>query len=200
MRKTVKVLHTVASGGLVGGLVAYMILLVASPVGTPEAMVQLRAEIAAVSNYLLLPSLGLALVSGLLSMIVHRPFLDQGWVWVKAGLGLLMFKGTLTIIGAKANYAATLTERIARGEAPADALNNILTLEWWTLVTVLAVAVANYVLGVWRPSFSRKKVRRLTPEEAAAKAAERAARAAPAAPAEAPAAAAAQPARELETQ
>ena len=54
----------------------------------------------AISDWVLLPSLAVALVSGLVSMVVHRPFLDKGWVWIKAGLGILMFKGTLTIVSA----------------------------------------------------------------------------------------------------
>lgn len=159
MRKLLKMLHTLAAGGLVGGLLAYMILLVAAKPDTPALYADLRASIAALSNYLLLPSLALALVSGLLSMAVHRPYLDKGWAWIKAALGILMFKGVLTVVGAKADYAAALSDRIAKGEAPADALDGTLTLEWYTLGVVLAIAVANVVLGVWRPRLMRRPQR-----------------------------------------
>ncbi|MEO1567999.1 MAG: DUF2269 family protein, partial [Pseudomonadota bacterium] len=104
-RKTVKILHTVAAAGLIGGLGSYMILLA---VGTPSDLggyASLRQSISAISDYVLLPSLFVGLVSGLLSMVVHPPFLDRGWVWIKALLGILMFKGVLTIVNAKANYA-----------------------------------------------------------------------------------------------
>jgi uncharacterized membrane protein len=165
MRKTVKVLHTVAAGGLVGGLVAYMLLLL-SPPETPAAYADLRANIAIVANYLLLPSLALALVSGLLSMMVHKPFMEKGWVWLKAGLGILMFKGVLTIVSAKADHAATVARRIAAGEADPGALDRLVALEWWTLVVVLAITVANYVLGVWRPNSLRPSPRRRRPPAA----------------------------------
>ena len=156
MRKLVKILHTVAAGGLIGGLVAYMVLLVAAQPESALGYAELRSSIAALSNYVLLPSLGIALVSGLLSMVVHQPFLDTGWAWIKAALGILMFKGVLTIVGAKANYAAGVAERIASGEASPDALDNMLTLEWYTLIAILAISVANVVLGVWRPSLKRR--------------------------------------------
>lgn len=166
MRKTVKVLHSLAAAGLVGGLVAYMLLLVWSPPETPEAYAVLRQQIAIVSNGLLLPSLAIALVTGLLSMMVHQPFMEKGWVWLKAALGILMFKGVLTIVSAKADHAATVAARIAAGEAPPDALDRLLALEWWTLVVVLLITVANYVLGVWRPNSLRPTGNRRRPSAA----------------------------------
>lgn len=93
MRKLLKCLHTLAACGLIGGLAVYMLLLALAPQETPAAYAQLRQAIAAVSNYLLMPSLAVALVSGLLSMAVHTPFLDKRWVWLKAAMGILMFKG-----------------------------------------------------------------------------------------------------------
>lgn len=155
MRKTVKILHTLAASGLIGGLGCYMILLAAAPQDTPAAYADLRHSIAVLSRYVLLPSLGIALVSGLISMAVHRPYLDKGWVWIKALLGILMFKGVLTIIGAKADYAATVSQRIADGSAPPNALQSMLALEWGTLIVVMAIAVANVILGIWRPRMTR---------------------------------------------
>jgi len=156
-RKTVKILHTVAAAGLIGGLGAYMVLLVVATPSEPAAYAGLRRSLQIVSGYILIPSLAIGLLSGLLSMLVHTPFLDKGWVWFKALLGILMFKGVLTIDSAKADYAATVSQQIADGTAPADALQSLLGLEWWTCVGVMGVAVANVVLGVWRP-------RKLAPE------------------------------------
>lgn len=155
MRKAVKILHSLAAGGLIGGLACYAILLVAAPQETPAAYAGLRRSILVISNYVLFPSLAVALVSGLVSMIVHRPFLDTGWVWIKALLGILMFKGVLTIVSAKAGYAATVADRIARGEAPPEALADLLALEWGTLAAIAAISVANVVLGIWRPKLVR---------------------------------------------
>ncbi|WP_052340876.1 DUF2269 family protein [Salinarimonas rosea] len=155
MRKLVKILHSVAAGGLLGGLACYAALLALAPQETSQAYADLRVSITVISDWVLLPSLAVALVSGLLSMIVHRPFLDTGWVWIKAGLGILMFKGTLTIVSAKADYAATMAARMAAGDAPPDALADMVRLEWGTLAVVGAIAVANVVLGIWRPRLVR---------------------------------------------
>ncbi|MCR9255277.1 MAG: DUF2269 family protein [Alphaproteobacteria bacterium] len=150
MRKTLKILHTLATCGLIGGMAVYGILLLDVP-RDAAAHADLRAHIAAISNWVLLPSLGIALVSGLVAMAVHRPFLEKRWAWLKAALGILMFKGVLTLIGAKAGYAARVAGEVARGEAPADALDGLLTYEWWTLGIMMALSVLNVVLGVWRP-------------------------------------------------
>lgn len=155
MRKFLKILHTLAACGLIGGLSGYMILLLAAPQENPAAYADLRASIAVLSNYLLLPSLAVALVSGILSMVVHGPFLRMRWAWVKAASGILMFKGVLTIIGAKADYAAVAAEQIAQGTATAEVLDKALAYEWFTLWVVMALSIANVVLGVWRPRFKK---------------------------------------------
>ena len=151
MRKTIKIAHSIASAGLIGGLASYMLLLVAFPVETTQSYADLRTAILAISNYVLLPSLAIGLITGILAMMVHAPFMDRGWVWVKAVLGILMFKGVLTIIYAKADHAARVSDQMARGEAGPDALANMLAGEWWTLVIVMGISLANIVLGVWRP-------------------------------------------------
>lgn len=151
MRKVLKILHTLASCGLIGGFLCYVVLLVAAPQDTAAGYANLRWSIAVISDYILLPSLAVALVSGVLSMAVHTPFMNQGWAWIKAAMGLLMFKGVLEIIGAKAHYAAAVSERIANGEVAPDVLETALTYEWYALGVILALSIANVVLGVWRP-------------------------------------------------
>jgi hypothetical protein len=151
MRKTLKILHSLAACGLIGGLGAYMLMLMYAPQGTPADYADLRETIKAISDYLLLPSLALALVTGLLAMVAHYPFQEKGWAWFKAATGILMFKGILTIVSAKAGHAAEMSRRIAEGTAPPDALAGLIDLEWGTLWIVMALSVANVVLGVWRP-------------------------------------------------
>lgn len=133
MRKGSKVLHTLSACGLIGGLACYMVVLLTAPHDSPAAYADLRQSIKAISDYVLLPSLAVALLSGIVSMMVHRPFRDQGWAWLKAAMGLLMFKGVLTVVGAKADHAAVVSRRIADGEATADVLSEALTLEWYAL-------------------------------------------------------------------
>jgi uncharacterized membrane protein len=150
-KTTLKILHTLSAAGLIGGLAAYMLMLVFAPQETPADYADLRQTIKAISDYLLLPSLALALVTGLLAMVVHYPFQERGWAWIKAASGILMFKGILTIVSAKAAHAAEMSRKIAEGTAPPDALEQLVSLEWGTLWIVMAISVANVVLGVWRP-------------------------------------------------
>jgi uncharacterized membrane protein len=156
-KMVLKILHSLAACGLIGGLGAYMLMLIYAPQGTPTDYADLRETIKAISDYLLLPSLALALVTGLLAMVAHYPFQEKGWAWFKAATGILMFKGILTIVSAKAGHAAEMSRKIAEGTAPPDALASLIDLEWGTLWVVMALSVANVVLGVWRP-------RRIFPE------------------------------------
>ena len=154
LRKTMKFLHTVASAGLIGGLFAYGVLLVYAPQDTLTRYADMRQSIMHVSNYVLLPSLGIALVTGLLSMAVHPPFQEKRWAWIKALLGIGMFEATLGIIGSKADYAAKISLKIASGEA--DVLKSALATEWSSLFAIMALLIANVVLGVWRPALARR--------------------------------------------
>jgi uncharacterized membrane protein len=155
IRKTSKALHSIASAGLIGGLGCHMILLAAATPDTPEAYADLRTSIALISNYVLLPSLALGLVTGLFSMAIHTPFLQKGWVLVKALLGILMFKGVLTVVVAKSDYVSVLSTRIANGEPVERALQKALAGEWGALWVVFALSVINVVLAIWRPQKMR---------------------------------------------
>lgn len=158
-RKTLKILHTISACGLTGGLICYMVLLVLAPQDSPAAYANLREAIAIISTWLLLPSLAIALVSGMLSMAFHHPFQEKRWVWLKAAMGILMFKGVLTVIGAKADHGAALARQIAEGRNQTAALEEALAFEWSMLWIILALTIANIVLGVWRPGLKRKRRR-----------------------------------------
>lgn len=156
MRIALKFLHTLASAGLIGGLAAYALVLVYAAQDTPEHYAQMRQLVLVISNKILLPSLGIALVTGLLAMAVHHPFQDRRWVWIKALLGIGMFEATLGIIGSKADYAAKISAKIARGEADPGVLAGALATEWSSLFAIAALSLANVVLGVWRPALARR--------------------------------------------
>ncbi|MEM7662309.1 MAG: DUF2269 family protein [Pseudomonadota bacterium] len=156
-RKSLKIIHSVAASGMIGGLGCYMVLLMIGVPETPAEYADLRSSITLISNYILLPSFVLVAASGLLSMVVHEPFINKGWVWLKAMTGILLFEGVLGIVGAKASIAEQKAEEIAAGTAPADALESLLALEWGTLAIVMVISVLNVILGVWRP-------RRITPD------------------------------------
>jgi hypothetical protein len=159
-RKILKIAHTIAACGIIGGLVCYMVILLYAPQDTALRYADIRQTIDTLCRYVLLPSLAIALISGLLSMAVHRPFQDTMWAWIKALLGIGMFEGTLAIVHAKADTAARLSLKIAEATGDTAALNDSLSAaiasEWTTLWAILALSVANVVLGVWRPSFRRR--------------------------------------------
>lgn len=111
----------------------------------------MRNSVLLVSNWVIVPSLVITLFTGLVSMAVHEPFLDKGWVWIKAGLGLVMFQFVLTSIARHTNEGAELAEKIVAGNASPELLASAHSSEWNILWLVIAISVANVVLGVWRP-------------------------------------------------
>jgi hypothetical protein len=80
-------------------------------------------------------------------------------VWVKALLGISMFEATLAIIQAKGADAARISTKIAAGEPLQGDLAATISSEWTTLFAILAISIANYVLGVWRPPLAMRWAR-----------------------------------------
>ncbi len=164
MRKTIKIIHSLASCGLIGGLAAYMIVLAWSPQASPAQYADVRQTIAAISNYALAPSLGVALFTGLVAMMVQRGFQEMRWVWLKAVLGFAMFEATLAVIQAKANYGYETARKVAEGAETAEALAAALSSEWTSLYAIMALSLAQVILGVSRPPLYRRQVRAQAPQ------------------------------------
>lgn len=157
MRKLMKFLHTAGAIGLTGGLGTFMLVLAAGPeMADIDAYAPLRASLATVSSWIIVPSMGLVTTSGLLAMAVHYPFMDAPWVWIKAVSGVLVFEATLGSIDGPADQAAAASARAVAGEislAEMAVLVNDKWVAWWVL---LGLAVANVVFAIWRPRFGRK--------------------------------------------
>ena len=156
MRKTLKLIHILASCGLIGALLGYVIVLNFAPQDTPRSYAEARQTIVLMCNYVLVPSLAAALVSGLLSMAAHRPFLDTRWAWLKALLGLSMFEATLAIVQSKATAAAAEASSVMLGEGEPGALAEALANEWLSLGAIMALSIAQVALGVWRPRLAKR--------------------------------------------
>ncbi|MEJ2540096.1 MAG: hypothetical protein P8188_09020 [Gemmatimonadota bacterium] len=155
MRKTLKFLHTMAAIGFTGGLAALLVLHSRLPEPSElEQFATLRLAMGAVAQWILFPSMGLVLVSGLLAMAVTPSFQDRAWVWAKLATGILVFEGTLAYVQAPMERAAARAQRALDGEIPWTELGATLRPEWGSFWVILGVAVANVVLGVWRPRFS----------------------------------------------
>lgn len=154
-KRLVKFMHTVTGLGLVGGLAAYMIVLATGPdINTLDAYAAMRSSLALVSKWLLIPSMLGALVTGLLAMMLHYPFLEKPWVWLKALSGVLVFEASLGSIDAPAQNAARLSLQAVNGEIDAALLASQVRDEWTAWWILLALAVANIAIATWRPRFT----------------------------------------------
>ncbi|MEE4380641.1 MAG: DUF2269 family protein [Pseudomonadales bacterium] len=170
LRKTMKFLHSLAAVGMTGALAAQLLILGLLPSPTEElaAYAALRSAMAQLGTWLLFPSLGLVLVSGLLAIAINRAFHDVGWVWLKLLLGVSAFEGTLVAVHGPLQREAERAAAALAGELEPAALLQTSHNEFGALLVVLGVAVANIVLGVYRPRFTRPQpTARTTPPEAA---------------------------------
>lgn len=123
--RVVKIIHTLASIGLGGGLAALFVLLAPGP--GPE----LRRAVVGLHAALLVPSVVVCILSGIASMLVHRPYFNALWAWAKALLGL------------PALMLAIRLEQVAAD--PADPRERSM------MVAQLVLVTAQVVLGIWRP-------------------------------------------------
>lgn len=165
MRRFVKFLHSMGAVGLMGAMAALIILLVMIPEPSElEAYARHRAVMGKIAEWLLLPSLALVLFSGLWSMAIVRAFHNAGWVWLKLATGILVFKGVLISIQSPAEQEAVLSAQALAGTTDPALLGQRIGEEWGVLWVMMAVAVANVVLGIWRPKFSKahRKARAIT--------------------------------------
>lgn len=157
MRKLLKFLHTVATVGFTGALAVLIVLygLLPEPVEL-ERYATLRLAMDAVARWLLLPSMALVLVSGLLAVVVTPRFQNAGWMWAKLLSGILVFEGTLVSVQAPVERAAREARAALDGTFDVAALGVTPGSERGAFLVILAVALANVALGVWRPRWRRK--------------------------------------------
>ena len=158
MRKFVKILHTIAGLGFGGGMAAYIFILLAAPEITDISQhLVLRTSLAFVAKWLVLPSMIIAIVSGLIAMIVHHPFMNAPWVWAKALSGLLIFEATLASVDAPAQAAKRAAIAASNGEIGSVEMASLIRDEWTAWWILLALAVLNVIIGIWRPRFGIRR-------------------------------------------
>lgn len=157
-RKLVKIVHTLSATAYMGGIAAYLFVLMGAPEPTEIGqLLTLRTSIDFLVSWLIVPGMLVVLVSGLVSMMVHTPFMEQGWVLLKALAGVLVFEATLASIDMPAKRAMEAAQRAAAGEFDLAELSGMIHDEWMALWVLLALSAANVVLGIWRPRASRRK-------------------------------------------
>ena len=155
MRRALKFIHVMAAAGLLGAMAALLILSSAAPPAASTAgYAAVRAAMGVVSTWLFLPSLGLSIMAGLLAVAVNRAFHNAGWAWAKLVSGVLLFEGGLQGIQGPIQNEAERSAAVLAGHADPAALAVSLGAERGTLWVLFAVAVANVVLGIWRPKLT----------------------------------------------
>jgi hypothetical protein len=155
LRRTMKALHELGSIGYMGSLAACLVMIVRLPTHSLTEYATARRAIATVAEGLLVPSLAAVLVSGLLAIAVNKNYMNAGWAWFKALLGVTMFEGTLLSVVSSAKRASELAAMAAAGQSDPVQLAEVLHTERGGLWLMLALSFVNIVLAVWRPKFTR---------------------------------------------
>lgn len=152
MSRLSKFLHTVGAIGLAGAMVSLLVLLLALPDTTAVApYASMRAAMRAIADYILLPSLAITILSGFLSFAMSQAYMNAGWAIAKLASGIVLFEGTLVAVHGPMRRAAEQSAKaLADGEVEV-VLSGGMSNEWLGISVVLAVAVINVALGVWRP-------------------------------------------------
>lgn len=152
MRRLMKFVHTIGAIGLMGAMVCLLVLLAFVP--APSSLAEYALMTAAMSGivtWIFFPSLALTLVAGLGAIAVNRAYHSAGWAWAKLASGILIFEGGFTMVIGPVQEEAELSARALAGGGDAAALAGSLAAERSSLWVLLAVAVANVALGIWRP-------------------------------------------------
>ncbi|CAO4165661.1 hypothetical protein [Methylorubrum populi] len=156
MRRLLKFLHTMGAVGLMGAMACLLVLLSLTPPRESLAGYALmRGAMGAVATWIFLPSLALTLVAGLLAVALHRGFLEAGWAWVKLATGVLVFEGGFVGIQGPMQEEARRSAAALAGQIDPATLTGALAAERNTLWVLLAIAILNVVLGIWRPRILR---------------------------------------------
>ena len=159
MRKALKFCHTLGGVGLLGTLITLIIVLalLPDPLQDIHGYAALTELIDRLARWVLLPSLALTLVSGLLSIGAVTAFHSAGWAWLKLATGIVMFEGTLLAVQGPIQREAKLTRQFLNGDLESSALAGSFDTISYSIVVLGSVAVANVVLGIWRPRLGRRK-------------------------------------------
>jgi uncharacterized membrane protein len=146
LRRASKFLHEIASMGFGGGLAVCLLINLTANRDSAGEFIAARHVYASIAHYVVIPSMVVVVASGLVALAATRGFMDSGWAWVKALLGLSVFEATLVIVGSSGHQI-----ELALAAPDSAVLDAMLRSERNTLLLLLAVTAANVVLAVWRP-------------------------------------------------
>ncbi len=159
MRRLLKFLHTLGAIGMTGAMASFLVALIAQPAPMSLAVqAAFMGVMAKIATWIFLPSLVVTLISGLLAMVASPGYLDVGWVWVKAATGILLFESGFTRVAGPIQEAGRTSAAALAGKVDPGTVALAYGAERNTLWILLAIALANVALGVWRPKIPQYPV------------------------------------------
>jgi hypothetical protein len=153
LARLLKLLHELGSFGTLGSVTACLILLRVHSGGTAHDPAA-AGDVVAVIHYLLMPSFAAVLLSGLLAIAATPAYINAGWAWIKALLGISVFEASLEL-SATSREVEQLSRQLAAGHDVLSRLTVAGRTERGVLWVLLGVSIANVVLGIWRLRFVR---------------------------------------------
>jgi hypothetical protein len=139
-----------------GSMATLLVLLsVLPPSSSLAEYASFRAAMGSIATWILFPSLGVTLISGLIAIAYSRAYHSAGWAWAKALSGILLFEsGFVGVLGPMQEEARRSAAALA-GQVDPATLAASLTAERNTLWILIAVAAFNVAFGIWRPRLTR---------------------------------------------
>jgi hypothetical protein len=158
MRRLMKFLHTMGAIGLIGAMACLLVMLHIAPAPTSLSEYALmRTAMGAIATWIFLPSLALTLIAGMLAIAFNPAYHNAGWAWVKLATGILVFEFGFMAIQGPIQQEVESSARALAGEVDPATLAGSLSAERNSLWVMLAVAIVNVILGVWRPRLIRHR-------------------------------------------
>jgi hypothetical protein len=148
MTRLCKFLHLLGAIVFTGILLAGVALLTLAPPPVAGSWPVLLPLATAAVTWLLVPGLLVTVVSGLLAIAAHRPFMEAPWVWLKGALGMLL----TAIVLARLQPGLVEAARLAASGAAAPLEGVRASAALALIACLLAIA-----LGVWRPRLASQR-------------------------------------------
>jgi uncharacterized membrane protein len=151
-----KFLHILGAIGFIGAIASLLVLLrMAAPLSSPVQYTPIYGAMAEIATWVLYPSMVVTVIAGLLAIAASRAFHNAGWAWVKLATGILVFEGSLISIIGPIQEQAKRSAAVLAGQADLAMIAGFDENERLSLWILLVVALANVVLGIWRPRLTR---------------------------------------------
>ena len=157
VRTLLRLLHLLGGVGFAGALAAQLAI-TSVAADTPPRLLAARDIALSVSSNVVLPALGLMVLSGLLLLALRPALIEQRWLIGKLLIGIAVCGIALVQVHGAARQARTLAVQALTSptDATAAALATVLRSERLGVWSALALAVAAVSLAVWRPRLGQR--------------------------------------------